>query len=87
MRIRNAVILGVLAVASGCATTSSSGKPDTFQARKQLARELIARQDWREAFFYADQLHRERPKDAEVLVLRGTVYCMPSIIPQVSGSP
>jgi Flp pilus assembly protein TadD len=74
MRLRNAVILAALAVASGCASTSSSRKPDTFQARKQLARELIVRQDWREAFFYADQLHRERPKDAEVLVLRGTVY-------------
>jgi Flp pilus assembly protein TadD len=68
------VVLAALAVASGCATMSSGGKPDTFQARKQLTRELIARQDWREAFFYADQLHRERPKDAEVLVLRGTVY-------------
>jgi Flp pilus assembly protein TadD len=74
MKMRHAAILATLAIASGCAATSSSAKPDTFQARKQLTRELIARQDWREAFFYADQLHRERPKDAEVLVLRGTVY-------------
>ena len=74
MTMRKTFVLAMLAIASGCASTSSSGKPDTFQARKQLTRELIARQDWREAFFYADQLHRERPKDAEVLVLRGTVY-------------
>jgi len=63
-----------LLLVCACASSTASQKPDTYQARKQLTRELIARQDWREAFFYADQLHRERPKDAEVLVLRGIVY-------------
>jgi Flp pilus assembly protein TadD len=39
-----------------------------------LARELIGRQDWSAAFYYADQLHQEAPDDAEVLVLRGTIF-------------
>jgi len=64
----------LLVVWSACASSAANHRPDTFNARKQLTRELIARQDWRAAFFYADQLHRERPKDAEVLVLRGIVY-------------
>jgi Flp pilus assembly protein TadD len=72
-RFRPAVLCACL-LACACAASTASQKPDTYQARKQLARELIARQAWREAFFYADQLHRERPKDAEALVLRGTVY-------------
>lgn len=66
-------VLPLLAFASGCATaTPATG--DTYLARKRLARELIARQDWPAAFLYADGLHRERPKDAEPLILRGTVY-------------
>lgn len=64
----------VLALVNACASAGQAVNGDTFLARKRLTRELIARQDWREAFFYADQLHRERPKDAEVLVLRGIVY-------------
>jgi Flp pilus assembly protein TadD len=47
---------------------------DTFEARKKLTRELVGRSEWPTAFAYADQLHRERPRDAEVLVLRGTIY-------------
>jgi Flp pilus assembly protein TadD len=67
--------LGVLlALVGACATSSSDRRPDTVHARKQLARELIARQDFRAAFFYADALHRERPTDAEPLVLRGIIY-------------
>lgn len=65
------VLGGLVLLACACAAVP---KRDTFEARKRLARELIARQDWPEAFFYADQLHRERPADAEVLVLRGTTY-------------
>jgi Flp pilus assembly protein TadD len=67
-------LLSMSLLACACASASANRKADTYQARKQLTRELIARQDWREAFFYADGLHRERPKDAEVLVLRGIVY-------------
>jgi len=66
-----AALLGALA--GGCATTGEL-KQDTFQARKHLASELIARGDLATAFSYADSLHRERPRDAEVLVLRGVIY-------------
>jgi Flp pilus assembly protein TadD len=62
----------VLLLLAGCAGLQR--RSDTYQARKRLARELIARQDWPSAFFYADQLHREDPGDAEVLTLRGTVF-------------
>jgi Flp pilus assembly protein TadD len=58
----------------GCAGLSGAPKSDTFLARKKLARELVARQDLDEAFFYADALHREEPSDPEVLVIRGIIY-------------
>jgi Flp pilus assembly protein TadD len=74
MRAGRGLLAVGLLLCGACASASGSRKPDTYQARKQLTRELVARQDWREAFFYADQLHRERPKDPEVLVLRGIVY-------------
>jgi Flp pilus assembly protein TadD len=63
------------AAAGGCATSSSGGfNKETFEARKKLARELAARGDFDNAFAYADQLHRQRPHDPEVLVVRGTIY-------------
>ena len=75
MRARaRAVAVAFVLLASACASSAANRKPDTFQARKGLTRQLIARQSFREAFFYADQMHRERPQDAEVLVLRGIVY-------------
>lgn len=58
----------------GCATQEGRLKTDTFAARKKLTSELIMRQEWETAFAYADQLHREQPRDAEVLVLRGKIY-------------
>lgn len=58
----------------GCATQSGRPGADTFAAREQLARELMRRGDWAPAFSYADSLHRERPRDADALVLRGTIY-------------
>jgi Flp pilus assembly protein TadD len=64
----------MLLLAVGCASTTTAGKSETYEARKRLARELIDRQSWPGAFFYADQLHREAPRDADVLVLRATVY-------------
>jgi Flp pilus assembly protein TadD len=66
--------VAALLLLAGCASTSAARKSDTYEARKRLARELIERQDWAAAFFYADQLHREAPRDADVLVLRGTIY-------------
>lgn len=65
--------LALALAASACASQSSlSG--DTFEARKKLARELEKRGEWTPAFAYANDLHRERPRDAETLVLRGTIY-------------
>jgi Flp pilus assembly protein TadD len=71
--VRRALPLA-LVLASACASSAQSQKPDTYEARKRLAHELIARQDWPEAFFYVSQLYRERPADVETLVLRGTIY-------------
>jgi Flp pilus assembly protein TadD len=66
---------GSLACGLGaCASQSGQLNGDTFQARKNLARELERRGEWAPAFSYADQLHRERPHDPETLVLRGTIY-------------
>jgi Flp pilus assembly protein TadD len=66
--------LALLLPLSGCATLFGPKRSETFEARKRLTRELVARQDWSAAFFYASQLHQEAPADAEVLVLRGIVY-------------
>lgn len=75
MRRRLGAAVCVLALATaGCAGWGKARKGETYEAKKRLARELIARQDWPAAFFYADELHRERPRDPEVLVLRGIVY-------------
>jgi hypothetical protein len=67
-------MLLIMALACACGSVAGGTRPDTFEARKRLARELVARRDLPEAFFYANQLQRERPGDPEVLVLRGTVY-------------
>lgn len=74
-----AVLAGCAGVASvaailGCASQEGRLKTDTFVARKRLTGELIARQEWETAFAYADELHLEQPRDAEVLVLRGKIY-------------
>jgi Flp pilus assembly protein TadD len=66
--------LALLAALGACASQKGGLNGDTFDARKKLARELVSRSDWASAFAYADQLHRERPKDVEVLILRGTIY-------------
>src|SRR5438034_10611618 len=66
--------------AGGCAhtgapvATAEAPPPDTFEARRKLASALMARGDWQPAFGYLDQLHRERPDDAGVLVLRAAIY-------------
>ncbi|HEY2900428.1 MAG TPA: tetratricopeptide repeat protein [Polyangia bacterium] len=68
------VAAAVPALAGGCVHQEGSLRGDTYVARRNLARELVARQQWPAAFAYADELHRNRPDDAEVLVLRGTIY-------------
>jgi Flp pilus assembly protein TadD len=69
---KSVALLALLSL--GCAGVLGHRHSDTFEARKRLARELVARQDWPAAFFYADQLHREDPADAEVLTVRGSIY-------------
>jgi Flp pilus assembly protein TadD len=67
-------VLAVVLATAGCAGLFGHQRSDTFEARRRLCQQLIVQQDWSAAFFYADQLHREAPDDAEVLVLRGTIY-------------
>lgn len=69
-----AALLGLGLALGACATQSGSVHADSYLVRKKLARELIARGDYATAFAYADDLHRQRADDAEVLVLRGTIY-------------
>jgi len=64
---------GALMGAGACAT-SGELKQDTFAARKKLTAELSARGEYATAFSYADGMHRERPRDPEVMVLRGIIY-------------
>jgi Flp pilus assembly protein TadD len=70
-RLLSLVALGCLGCAASLAHKQEEG---AFNARKQLTRELVARGDWANAFAYADELHRQRPGDGEVLTLRGIVY-------------
>ena len=72
---RRAALAFVFALGSlGACASQGQLAGDTFEARKKLARELERRGEWTPAFGYADQLHRERPRDPETLVLRGTIY-------------
>jgi Flp pilus assembly protein TadD len=64
-------------VLSACATGrrgGSSTSDSAILARTKLARELVGRGDWGRAFLMLDELHRERPADAEILTMRGIVY-------------
>jgi Flp pilus assembly protein TadD len=67
--------LGAASAGTGCAPSLAQQQSDSaFRARTQLTRELVARSEWNGAFAYADDLHRQRPEDAEVLTLRGIIY-------------
>lgn len=74
------VACGVVAVASqlalGCGATRGTQRTSdtTFAARQSLAHELVSRGDWPRAFAMLEELHRDRPDDAQVLTLRGIVY-------------
>ena len=58
------------------AAPAASPRPELRRhlARCNLARDLVGRGDWGRAFAMLDELHRERPDDAEILTLRGIVY-------------
>jgi Flp pilus assembly protein TadD len=78
--------LGVAGGAGGCASTKGAkgaGTPNA--ARTRLATELVSRGDWARAFAMLDELHRERPEDAEVLTLRGIVYRERGLFPDAEA--
>jgi Flp pilus assembly protein TadD len=73
--MRRLFVCALLFLASACATTREQAHDDgAFAARKQLTRELVARGEWSNAFAHANDLHLMRPKDPDILVLRGTIY-------------
>ena len=68
--------VAICQLGAGCGTTGGGQRPmdSGYAARNSLARELVSRGDWQRAFAMLDELHRERPDDAQVLTLRGIVY-------------
>jgi Flp pilus assembly protein TadD len=71
-------VRALIAVLSGLALAGCGHfghkRSDTYEARKELARQLIGQGQWGAAFYHADQLHREEPHEADILVLRGIIY-------------
>jgi Flp pilus assembly protein TadD len=61
---------------AGCADTKGAGHQSEagYLARSKIAHELVARGDWPQAFAMLDDMHRDRPDDADVLTLRGIVF-------------
>jgi Flp pilus assembly protein TadD len=61
---------------AGCATgKGAQGTSDAgYAARSKIAHELVSRGDWPQAFAMLDEMHRERPDDADALTLRGIVF-------------
>jgi Flp pilus assembly protein TadD len=66
----------IVPLGAGCAGTNAAQRPSeaAYSARSKLAHELVARGDWARAFAMLEELHRDKPDDAEVLTLRGIVY-------------
>jgi Flp pilus assembly protein TadD len=62
----------VVLLLTGCATAHRA--PPVTEARRLLARDLAERGDAKGALPLADALCRERPRDADAFVLRGTIY-------------
>jgi len=70
------VIAGAAGSNGGCAETKGAQRTSEagFVARHKLAHELVSRGDWARAFAMLEELHRDRPDDADILTLRGIVY-------------
>ena len=70
------VVLVVAQWSAGCADTKGAGHQSEagYLARSKIAHELVARGDWPQAFAMLDDMHRDRPDDADVLTLRGIVF-------------
>ena len=58
----------------GLAVACASRQPDLSRAQRAMARELIARRDYRGAFAAVDPVCRAHPHDPEALALRGVIY-------------
>jgi Flp pilus assembly protein TadD len=56
-----------------CAGVRSSHS-DAYNARRGLAHEMLRRGEWGSAFELVNGLHREDPRDADVLVMRALIY-------------
>mgnify|MGYP005812395771 CR=1 FL=1 len=78
-----AFLLAVLAGGTGCATTSRHS--GSYDARKSMVRESVRRGDWSTAFPAVNELHREDPRDPEVLALRGVVYREQKLLPEAEA--
>jgi Flp pilus assembly protein TadD len=69
------VLALAIGAAGACAASGPSTKPTPSDtARIEMARQLVAREDWGAAFPLLSEIHRQRPDDAEALTLRGIVY-------------
>ncbi len=73
------VVFGACALALGASGCAGGGRrsatsQSAYLARTNLARDLVGRGDWGRAFAMLDEMHRERPNDAEILIMRGIVY-------------
>jgi Flp pilus assembly protein TadD len=86
MKRRLSIALAIVA-AAGCASSqSTSGPPGaTYTAKSKLAHELVSRGDWARAFAMLEDLHREKPDDADVLILRGIVYRERGLFPDAEA--
>ena len=58
----------------GCAGHAAEAQTPADVARMDMARELVERGDWSTVFPLLNQLHAQRPENADVLILRGIVY-------------
>ena len=74
--LRWLLLIAALEAVTGCAGMQGAAHPTTAadRARMQMAREMVERGDWPQAFPLLDELHRKWPEDAEILTLRGIVY-------------
>src|SRR5215467_8760559 len=85
-RVSLAFALAAGSLAGGCAASKASERSDAgHAARSKMAHELVARGDWAQAFALLDDMHRERPDDADVLTLRGIVFRERGLFPDAEG--
>jgi len=85
-RLSLAFVLAGSGMSAGCAASKASQRSEAgYAARSKMAHELVARGDWAQAFALLDDMHRERPDDAETLTLRGIVFRERGLFPDAEG--